>query len=122
VLKRLDHQLQALVGSPFAESQNAMLGIAPPGEVWILRLSREDSVRAKMNVIATILFVEDLAITGHEHGNGVRQKKHLGGGGAKQAIGARVAHSSVFQIHSVHQVVQGDVGIAAGETREQWRE
>jgi hypothetical protein len=96
VLKRLDHQLQALVGSPFAESQNAMLGIAPPGEVWILRLSREDSVRAKMNIIATILFVEDLAIPGHEHGNGVRQKKHLGSGGAKQAIGARVAHSGVF--------------------------
>ncbi len=116
VLKGFDHQLQALVRAPFAESQNAVLGISPPRKVWILGLSRKDSVRTKMNVIATVLLVENLAIPRHQYGNGIRQKKHLCGCGAKQAISVRVAHSGVLQIHCVHQMVQGDMGIASGKT------
>jgi hypothetical protein len=31
MLKSFDHQFQALVRSPFAEGENAMLGISTPG-------------------------------------------------------------------------------------------
>ena len=74
----------------------------------------------EMHVIAAVFFVQDLAISGHEHGNGVGEKKHACGHGPGQAIGARVAHACVLQVHGVNEMVKRDVGIATAETRKQW--
>jgi hypothetical protein len=38
--KRLDHQLEPFVSSPLSERQNAVLGIAAPRKVRVLRPSR----------------------------------------------------------------------------------
>jgi hypothetical protein len=46
-----------------------MFGIAPPGEVGILRFPGENAMRTKMDIIAPIFFVKNLAISGHEHGD-----------------------------------------------------
>jgi hypothetical protein len=65
-----------------------------------------------MHIIAAILFVEDLAISRHEHGYGVGKKKHTSGGSARETVGAGKAHSGILQVHRVHQVVQRHMGIA----------
>jgi hypothetical protein len=43
-MKRLDHQFEPLVSSPFAESENAVLRIATPGEIRIFGCSAQDAV------------------------------------------------------------------------------
>jgi hypothetical protein len=67
--ERLDHQLEPLVRSPFSKCQNAVLRIAPPGKVGILRSPRQHTVRSQMNISAAIFFVQNLPITRHEHRN-----------------------------------------------------
>ena len=116
ITKGFDHQLQAFVRSPLPEGQDAVLRIAAPGKIWILRFSGENAMRAQVNVVATIFFMQDFAIPRHEHRNGVGKKQHLGGESSRQTVGARVANTSIFQIHGVHQVMQRDMGIATGET------
>lgn len=116
VFKRFDHQLQPLVGSPLAEGQNAMFRIAAPVKAGEFGLSREDAVGAKVNVIATVFFAQDLTIAGHKYGNGVGEKKHFCSDGAGQTIGARITDAGVFQINRVHQMMQGHVGVAAAQT------
>ncbi len=74
ITKGFDHQLQALVRSPLPEGQDAVLQIAAPAQIWILRFSRKNAMRAQVNIVATIFFVKDLAISRHEHRNGIRQK------------------------------------------------
>jgi hypothetical protein len=118
----LNHQLEPLVGSPFAKSENAMLRISAPGKIGILRLSDEDAVRAEVDIVATVSFMEDLAIAGHEHGNRISEQQHFGGNGAAQTVGALVPHAGVFQIHGIHEMVQGHVGIAATKTGKKRRE
>ena len=39
-LERLNHQLKPLVGSPLAESQDALFRISAPGKVGIFRPAR----------------------------------------------------------------------------------
>lgn len=114
--KGLDHQFQPLVRSPLPEGQDAVLRITAPLQIRILRFSGENAVRAQVNVVATVFFMQYFAISRHEHGNGVGKKQHLGGESSRQTIGARVANTSIFQIHGVHQVMQRDMGIATGET------
>jgi hypothetical protein len=79
VAKSVDHQLQALVCSPLPEGQNAVLRIATPGQIRILRFSGENAMRTQMNVVATVFFMQDLAISRHEHGNRVGHQEQLGG-------------------------------------------
>ena len=67
VFERLHHQLEALVSSPLAERENAVLRITAAREVRELRAVGEDAVRAQMNVVAAVLVVQDLAIAGHQH-------------------------------------------------------
>ena len=64
-LEGLDHEFQALVRSPLAECQNAMLRIAAPGKIRIFRPSRQDPVRPHVHIVAAILVLEDLAIPRH---------------------------------------------------------
>jgi len=113
VFKRFDHQLQPLVGSPLAEGENTMFRIAAPVKAGEFGLSREYAVGAKMNVIATVFFMQDLPISRHQHGNGIGEKKHFCSDGTRQTIGACIADASIFQINRVHQMMQGHVGVAA---------
>jgi hypothetical protein len=44
-----------------------MLGITPARKIGKLGPSRENAMRAQVNIIAPILVVKDFAVTGHEH-------------------------------------------------------
>jgi hypothetical protein len=48
-----------------------VLRISSPRQIRILRLSGENAVRAQMDIIAPIFFMKNLAVTGHEHRDGV---------------------------------------------------
>lgn|GEM_PF-3139789 len=72
-----------------------------------------------MNVIATIFVVKNLAISRHEHGDGIGQQQHPGGERACQAISPGVAHPGVLQVDGVHQVMQSNVSVTAAEARQQ---
>ncbi|HET6179002.1 MAG TPA: hypothetical protein VFE61_18880 [Candidatus Sulfotelmatobacter sp.] len=66
-VKRLDHQFQALVGSPFPESQNTVDRSTPPGKLRKFRATRENAMRPKMNIIVPVLIVQDFSIAWHEY-------------------------------------------------------
>ena len=65
----LEHQLKAFVSSPLAESQNPMHRGTAAGEIGKFRPAREDAMRTHVNVVASILVVQNLAIAWHEHRN-----------------------------------------------------
>jgi hypothetical protein len=95
-LESLDHKFKPLVRSPFSEGQDAMLRITAAREIRVFRSGRQDAVRTQVNITATVFFVQDLAISGHQHGHRIRQEKHPGGKGTSQTIGSRVPHAGVF--------------------------
>ncbi len=68
-LEGLNHEFEPLVGSPLPECQNAVSGSTAPREIGEFGPAREDTVRTQMHIIPPILVVQDLAITGHQHGN-----------------------------------------------------
>jgi hypothetical protein len=117
--KRLDHQLEPFVRSPLSEGQNAVLWIAAAGKVGILRAARQNSMRSQMHVGSAIFFVENLPIARHEHRNRIREQKHPRGQRSSHPVEARVPHASVLQIDCVHQMMQGNVRVAAAQAREQ---
>ncbi|HXM65553.1 MAG TPA: hypothetical protein VN911_02395 [Candidatus Acidoferrum sp.] len=78
-------------------------------------------MRADVNIIVPILFMKDLPIPGHEHGDRIREQQHPCGNSAGGAVKTRMLYPSIFQIDGVHQVVQSHVGIAAAQTRQQRR-
>jgi hypothetical protein len=73
-----------------------------------------------VNIVVTILFVQDLPITRHQYRDRIREKEHSGGNGTGRAVGARVSNSCILQIDGIHQVMQSDVGVAAAQPRQQW--
>lgn len=121
-LESLEHQFQTFVGSPFTEGENAMLRVAADFELRILGAASENPVRAQMNVVAPVFVMENSAVAGHEHGDRVRHQEYSRGDGTSQAVEAHVADTGVFKVDGIHQVVQGDVGVAAAHACEQWRE
>ena len=66
-LECVEHEFEALVGSPLAKRQYAMLRIAAPGEVRVLGSSGQHSVGPDMNIVMPIFFVENPAIAGHKY-------------------------------------------------------
>ena len=119
VLKCLNHQLQPLVGSPFAEGQDAMFRISSSGKIGEFGFAGQNAVRAEMHIIAAIFFVQNLAIPRHKYGYGIGQKKHSSGQSARQPVGSGIAHSGILQVHCVHQMVKGHVGVATIQARKQ---
>ena len=101
-LKGFNHQLKPFVGSPFAESQNAMFKIAPAREIGILRCASQNAVRANVHIVAAVFFVKNFAITRHENRHRIGEQKHSGGDGAGRAINRRMPHSCIFQIYRIH--------------------
>ncbi len=116
-LECFDHQLQAFVSSPFAESENPMLGIAAAGEIRKFRPAGQDAMRAQVNVIAPVFFVQNFAIPRHEYRNRIREQQHSRRYRTSHAVQPRVANAGILQVHGVHQVMQGDVGVAAAQSR-----
>jgi len=66
-VESLNHELETLVGSPFSKGKNAMFGISAAGKIGIFGARGEDAMGAKVNVVASILFMQDLTVSGHEH-------------------------------------------------------
>jgi hypothetical protein len=104
-LERLNHEFEPFVGSPLAEREDAVLRIASPGKIRIFRPSRQNAVRSNVNIVATILLVQNPAIPWHQNGNRIRQQQHSGGKGSRHPISTRVFHSCILQIHGIHEVV-----------------
>jgi hypothetical protein len=116
--KSFEHELETLVSSPLAEREDAM-GIATTREIRILRTARQNAVSPHVHVVAAVFVGEDLAIAGHQYRHGVGEQQHARGEGASQAIGTDETNADVFEIDGIHEMVQGDVGVAAAQTSEQ---
>jgi hypothetical protein len=82
-LEGLEHELQPFVRAPFTKCQNAVLRIAPAGEIRVLRPASQDSVRPKVNILTAIFFMKDLAIPRHENGHRIREQEHFCGKGSR---------------------------------------
>jgi hypothetical protein len=67
-IEGFDHEFKALVGSPFSERENSMRR-SPPREIRQFRSTRQNTVRAQMNVISPILVIQNLSVSRHEHGH-----------------------------------------------------
>jgi hypothetical protein len=117
-VESLNHELEALVGSPFTEGKDSMCGIAAAGEIGIFGTRGEDAVGTEMHVVASIFFVEDLAVSGHEHGDGIRTQKHFCREGTGQTVSARMLDAGIFEVDGVHQVMQRDMRVATRQTSE----
>jgi hypothetical protein len=117
--KRLDHQFQALVSSPFPEGENAMHRIATLRKIRIYRAVREDAMSSHMHVISTVLFIENFPVARHQHGNRVREQQHSCRNCSCQPVAATEAYAKILQIHGVHQMVQCHMSIFSAGTRKQ---
>jgi hypothetical protein len=96
-----------------------MLRIAAPRKIGELWPSGENAMRPNMYVVSTVFLKQEFAIAGHEHRNRICQQQHSGGDGARHAIRVREAHAGIFQVDRVHQMVEGDVAVAAAEPGEE---
>jgi hypothetical protein len=90
-----------------------VLRIAATGEIRVFRLPSQNAMRPEMHVIAAILFMKDPAIPRHQYRHGIRQQEHPSGHSACHPISSRVANARVLKIYRIHQVMQGDVRVAA---------
>jgi len=66
-IESLYHQLEAFISSPLSESQDAVNRISPSREIGEFRPSRQNSVRPQMNVVASVLIVQNLPVAWHKH-------------------------------------------------------
>ena len=117
--KRLDHEFQALVGSPLTEGKNARR-IAAAGKVRELRTARQDSMRAQVHVVVPVLVIQDFSIARHQHGNRICQQQHARRDRACSTIEPLVAYTGILEIDCIHEVMQRNVRVLsakAGEKR-----
>jgi hypothetical protein len=63
----LDHEFQALVCAPFSEGQNTVGWSSTTRKVWEFGAASQQSVGAKMNIVAAVFIIQDLAISRHEN-------------------------------------------------------
>jgi hypothetical protein len=117
--ERFSHELKPFVGSPFPECEDAMLRIAAPGKIRVFGPARQNPMGPDVNIVVTVLVMKDLPISGHEHGDRIREQEHSGGNRPGSPVGSRITNPRILQIDGIHQVVQSDVGIAAAQTRQQ---
>lgn len=75
-------------------------------------------MRPEMHVIPAVFFMQNIAVSRHEYRHRICQEKHSRRKSASESIGAGMADASIFQIDRVHQMMKGDVGVAAGEPRQ----
>jgi hypothetical protein len=87
------HEFQSLVCAPFSEGQNTMGWSSTTRKVREFRTTSQQSVGPKMNIIAAVFIIKDLAISRHENRHGVRKQKHPRRHRTGEAIHALMAHA-----------------------------
>ncbi len=120
-VERLNHQFEPLVRAPFSECENAMNRIATSREIREFRSSRQNPMRPQMDVVASILVIQNLSIAWHQYRNRVGKQKHARGDRSGEAVELLVANSNILQFDRVHQVMKCDVRIAATQASQQRR-
>jgi hypothetical protein len=65
-IEGLDHQFEAFIGAPLSERQNTLDGAAAPREVGELRPAGKNPMRAQVDVVSSVLVVQNFAISRHE--------------------------------------------------------
>ncbi len=81
----------------------------------------QNAVRAQVNVVSSVFVIQNFAIAGHQHGNGIGKQKHACSNRAREPVQSFITNPNIFQVHCVHQVMQGHVGISSAKPRQQWR-
>jgi hypothetical protein len=120
-MKGFDHEFEPLVRTPFSKRQNAMCRRSAPGKVREFRPASKQTMGAEMNIVTTVFVIQDLAVSGHQHRDGIRQEKHSRGYRARYAIQALMTHAHILELNCVHQVVQGHVRVPPRQSRKQRR-
>lgn len=117
----IDGQFNPLVSPPFPESQDAVFRGATLRESRWFRRRGQNAVHSHMDIPATIFLAEDVAICRHQDRHGVRHQQHFGGHRTRGPIEPGPSHTRIFQVHNIHQVVQGDVSVRTSQSGQQWR-
>jgi hypothetical protein len=68
-----------------------------------------------VHIVAAVFFRKDLSISRHQHRHRIRQKKNLGSYDARGLVRTRMSNPGIFQVDSVHQVMQCDVRVTAAQ-------
>jgi len=68
-VKCFDHEFEPFVSTPFPKGQNAVRRSSATREIRELGPTGQQSVSAEMNIVAAVLIVQDLAISGHQDRN-----------------------------------------------------
>jgi hypothetical protein len=118
-VESLNHEFQTLVRAPFSKGQNVVGRSSTTRKVRKFGATSQQSVGAKMNIVAAVLIIQDLAISRHENRHGVRKKKHPGCHSTCEAVKAFTAHTYILQFHGIHEMVQSHMGVPSTETCEQ---
>ena len=118
-IESLDHEFETLIRAPFPKGQNTVGGSSTTRKVGEFGSPSKESVGAEMNIVTAILIIQDLAISGHENGHGVRKQKHPRGHSASESIQTFMAHSCVLQFDRIHEVMQGNMGVSSTQARKQ---
>jgi hypothetical protein len=66
-----------------------------------------------MNIVSAVFVVEDFAISRKQDGDRIGQQHAPRCQSTGEAIQPFVANAGVFQVYRIHQVMQGDVRVAA---------
>ncbi len=119
-VESLDHQLQPFVSSPLAERQNVSGKRYATREIGKLGAPRENAMRTQVNVVAAILVVQNLAISGHQHRDRIREQQSARSDRPRHAVNHLMSNSDILQFHGVHQVMQRYVGVTATQAGKQW--
>ncbi len=90
-------------------------------EIGEFRPACQNAVRPQVNVVPSVFVIQNFAIAGHQHGNGIGKQKHACSNRACKPVQPFITNADVFQFHRVHQVMQSHVGIASAKPCQQWR-
>ena len=116
--KSLNHQLQTLIRSPLTERQNAVHRVTATGKFRKFGATRQHSVGSQVDVSATIFFIQNLAVSWHEHRNRIRHQEHPCGHGSRHPVHPLEADTSIPEFNRVHQMVQSHVRETSSHPRE----
>jgi hypothetical protein len=116
--KSLNHQLQALIRSPLTERQNAVHRVTATRKFRKLGATGEHSVGSQVNVSATIFFIQNLAVSRHEHRNRIRHQEHSRCHCSRHAVHPLETDTSIAEFNRVHQMMQGHVREASAHPRQ----
>ena len=120
-VERLDHEFKSFVGSPFSEGQNPMNRIPTAREIREFRPARQNAMRAQVDVVASVLVIQNFAIARHQNRDRIGEQKHSRGNRACKPVEPLIPNADILQFHRVHQVMQGHVRIASAQARQQRR-